>query len=125
MTVKFEFESKEVIDDNFFVIMRVDPYGPTMYQYRLQFNDNKNVVEYNGLTTNPISGLIKLRNIITATIDTLHDCVDITKAGMSQIEMSSEINIEKLFDDNFFNQESDDISTDIDEEDEDDEDQQV
>lgn len=123
MTIKFEFESKEVIDDNFFVMMRVDPYGSTMYQYKLEFNDGKNSVEYTGLTVNPISGLVKLRNIITATIDTLHDCIDITKAGMSQIEMSAEMNIEQLFDENFFNQESDETS--IEEEDDDDDDQKV
>ena len=89
MNFQFDFESKEMIDDNFFVTMKISPFNSKMYQYKLIFHDGTNNVEYGGITSNPITSLVKLRNILTSTIDTLHDCIDITKMAASQIDTAT------------------------------------
>ena len=93
---KFYFNATEIIDDNLVVKMIIEPHGPRLYQYKLMFDDGKNIAEFNGLTSEPLSAVIKLRNVLISTIDTLSDCIDIVKIAGTHIGMSSKNNLDVI-----------------------------
>lgn len=93
---KFYFNATEIIDDNFIVKMIIEPHGSRFYQYKLMFDDGKNITEFNGLTSEPLSAVIKLRNVLISTIDTLSDCIDIVKIAGTHIGMSSKNNLDVI-----------------------------
>lgn len=79
----YEFESREIIDENFYAKLTVEPVGES-YKYTLKFEDENGSVKLDGITSTPAFALLKLKNLLLATIDTLADCVEITKSASSQ-----------------------------------------
>jgi len=86
----FEFESHEIVDENFTIKMHVEPLG-NAYQYRLIFDDSTSSSQMTGLASSSLFALVRLRNLIVSTIDTLSDCVEMAKAASSQIDAYNEL----------------------------------
>lgn len=81
----FEFESREIVDENLNVKLNVEPMGD-MYQYSLSFETDKSSATLSGMASSPLIGLVKLRNILVSTIDSLSDAVEMTKAAAAHID---------------------------------------
>jgi hypothetical protein len=86
----FEFESREIVDENFHVKLHVEPMGE-LYQYSLAFESDKSSAIMSGVTSTPLMALVKLRNIIVSTIDSLSDAVEMTKAAATHIDAFNEL----------------------------------
>lgn len=82
----FEFEAREIIDEDYHVTLSIEPVGSS-YKYTLKFEDQQNNAQFEGRTKSPLLALVKLRNLLTATVDTLLDCIELTKSAASQIEI--------------------------------------
>lgn len=81
----FEFECREVVDDNFIVKLEVEPIGE-MYSYSLSFESEQGSIPFSGVAKSPLMALVKLRNLLTATVDTLSDSIEMTKMAATHIE---------------------------------------
>jgi|1048.fasta_scaffold54467_4 hypothetical protein len=89
----FEFESHEIVDENFIIKMNVEPIGDK-YQYRLIFDDSNSTSQIIGTASNPLFALVRLRNVIVSTMDTLSDCVEMSKAASAQIDAYNDMMID-------------------------------
>jgi hypothetical protein len=81
----FEFECREIVDDNLTIKLEVEPIGE-MYSYILSFESGNSSLPVSGVTKSPLLALVKLRNLLTATVDTLSDSIEMTKIAATHIE---------------------------------------
>lgn len=89
----FEFECREIVDDNLAIKLSVEPVGE-MYAYSLSFESEQISVPVSGVAKSPLMALVKLRNLLTATVDTLSDSIEMTKVAASHIESFNNISDE-------------------------------
>jgi hypothetical protein len=91
----FEFECREIVDENLTIKLGVEPVGD-MYSYSLSFESDQASVPVSGIAKPPLLALVKLRNLLVATLDSLSDSVEMTKVAATHIEsyntLSDEMN---------------------------------
>lgn len=94
----FEFECREIVDENLAVKLSVEPVGE-MYAYSLSFESDQVSLPVSGIAKSPLMALVKIRNLLTATVDTLSDSIEMTKVAASHIESYNNISDELLGED--------------------------